>query len=744
VWVTAQNIKGEGDYSYRKIHSTHYGAAVRYFITTPLRKSGVIRANWRIPPRYRSSEFAPLTAPFGGYTLQYRIVNSTSSYKEQFLANDTTSAEISGLNLGTTYEFRLAAATAICDYTYLTKYIRTFNVPSKISNVNATATIDSNGKPAMHLSWDTPCSDTPVFKYQIRFLAANSSWKVRNRTNTSGSTVLGRLAKGTHYQIRMTAISFIGIGPLSDIVNITTFDAPGMVTNTIVTQTSVYGRPALHVSWTPPHSDLMIDRYEITYFSEERTDTTTVNESSITLENLMMGLTYQISLTAVSILGNGPSSLLIYATAPTVPDQINYISVERSFQNATSVIMVGLQVNWSVPQSDLQILGYSVRFQIANRGGDWLVRSTVSTEVLLQNLSPCTEYEFQVSATSVLGAGAWSSSVFKENYCVPKPVHPIRGNPIITNETAGLYIEWEEPESHGLSVTAYEVTITGGGFHGAANATTTHLVLQKLTLSTVYRVSVRAISVIGRSNESTVELTTSSVPPPNDVSVYPLPQPGTVRVTWTPPNTTHGLNVTGYTVQYRKVDAGRHLYREHLLRTSTITEQTASVDLIGLQLGQEYYVRVAVATIAGMGTYSDPVNVTTYADCCSGCSSVRSSTFATFKLSSKMVPEDTALVHIDVYRYGPMERPLTLRVIDEPGTASKVQDYSLQSRDLYFINTQEVVEKTTVVVKINNDDVVESGPPETFNLTLYSPDPNSNVVFSVHVTTVFIVDNDYE
>ena len=103
------------------------------------------------------------------------------------------------------------------------------------------------------------------------------------------------------------------------------------------------------------------------------------------------------------------------------------------------------------------------------------------------------------------------------------------------------------------------------------------------------------------------------MPPPNDVSVYPLPQPGTVRVTWTPPNTTHGLNVTGYTVQYRKVDAGRQLYKEHLLRTSTITEQTASVDLIGLQLGQEYYVRVAVATIAGMGTYSDPVTVTTYA-----------------------------------------------------------------------------------------------------------------------------------
>ena len=103
------------------------------------------------------------------------------------------------------------------------------------------------------------------------------------------------------------------------------------------------------------------------------------------------------------------------------------------------------------------------------------------------------------------------------------------------------------------------------------------------------------------------------MPPPNDVSVYPLPQPGTVRVTWTPPNTTYGLKITGYTVEYKKGDTHRQLYKEHFLKINTFTEQTSSVDLVGLQMGQEYYVRVAVATIAGMGTYSDPVNVTTYA-----------------------------------------------------------------------------------------------------------------------------------
>ena len=54
-----------------------------------------------------------------------------------------------------------------------------------------------------------------------------------------------------------------------------------------------------------------------------------------------------------------------------------------------------------------------------------------------------------------------------------------------------------------------------------------------------------------------------------------------------------------------------------------------------------------------------------------------------------------------------------------------------------------MVEKT-IVVKINNDDVVENSPPENLSLTLHSPDPGSNVVCSVHIITVSIVDNDFE
>ena len=100
-----------------------------------------------------------------------------------------------------------------------------------------------------------------------------------------------------------------------------------------------------------------------------------------------------------------------------------------------------------------------------------------------------------------------------------------------------------------------------------------------------------------------------TVPPPNDVSVYPLPQPGTVRVTWTPPNTTHGLNVFGYTVQ---TDGGGEVKEQHF-HTASVVGETSSVDVSGLQQGQGYHIRVAIMTTAGVGTFSDAVNVTTYA-----------------------------------------------------------------------------------------------------------------------------------
>ena len=60
-----------------------------------------------------------------------------------------------------------------------------------------------------------------------------------------------------------------------------------------------------------------------------------------------------------------------------------------------------------------------------------------------------------------------------------------------------------------------------------------------------------------------------------------------------------------------------------------------------------------------------------FADCCSECSSIQSTVFVSFEVAEMKVDESDTLVHIDVFRYGPMSAPITLRVTDIPLTAKR-------------------------------------------------------------------------
>ena len=58
-------------------------------------------------------------------------------------------------------------------------------------------------------------------------------------------------------------------------------------------------------------------------------------------------------------------------------------------------------------------------------------------------------------------------------------------------------------------------------------------------------------------------------------------------------------------------------------------------------------------------------------DCCSECSSIQSTVFVSFEVAEMKVDESDTLVHIDVFRYGPMIVPITLTVTDIPLTAKR-------------------------------------------------------------------------
>ena len=93
---------------------------------------------------------------------------------------------------------------------------------------------------------------------------------------------------------------------------------------------------------------------------------------------------------------------------------------------------------------------------------------------------------------------------------------------------------------------------------------------------------------------------------------HPLPQPGTARITWTrlDAESRHGLDVIGYCIVYSEED--KSSYRKQLFPPSTVLFDTISVDLVGLEHGLTYLVGVATVTTAGVGIFSQQINVTTY------------------------------------------------------------------------------------------------------------------------------------
>ena len=100
--------------------------------------------------------------------------------------------------------------------------------------------------------------------------------------------------------------------------------------------------------------------------------------------------------------------------------------------------------------------------------------------------------------------------------------------------------------------------------------------------------------------------------PPDEVYSYPLPQPGTVRVSWTQaPNFMHGFTLMGYSVQYR--EEGGDMYQSQQITEIPSPGELETFELEELKLGTTYELRVAVVTLSGVGKYSDVINVTTYA-----------------------------------------------------------------------------------------------------------------------------------
>jgi predicted phage tail protein len=123
-----------------------------------------------------------------------------------------TSATLTNLEAGRSYDFRVKAVSPVGDGQYSpVQTQKAGNVPSSVGRPTVTQTAVS-GRPALAVSWSKPESDATITRYEVDYRSSSSgSWStMRVMGANTLTTKLTTLTAGTSYQVRVRAISSAG------------------------------------------------------------------------------------------------------------------------------------------------------------------------------------------------------------------------------------------------------------------------------------------------------------------------------------------------------------------------------------------------------------------------------------------------------------------------------------------------------------------------------------------------------
>jgi hypothetical protein len=634
---------------------------------------------------------------------------------------------------------------------------RNLGAPSKVVNVTLSHHENNNSLPSVKASWAPVDGHDITYKVcysltaELNIEPPSTSYCITGITETT--IILFPPLRGTSYAVWIAARNRIGLGDYSYRQLIRTYKQAGPVSSLSTEPIPQAG--SVRVSWRQPHSYNPYYYFSVLAFAplkgymvEYKAKNSSLPYKVLSLSNattsvditgLLRGTTYEIRVAAVSTIGTAAYTK-DYVRTHDAPFRIASLNATTSIVPKQQTIVV----YWNAPSSDLPISSYEVQYRIqndpwqtSNISGSFLVNSAHIDAVNLGKT-----YEVRVRAISTIGAGPFGDTQSTRTYNVPEKIVLVSIIQTVQNGKQILDVQWTPPHSD-FPIEKYIVMYSAINSNQISNVTVklNRFRLEKLEIGTIYQISVVAVSLLGESLRSEWKSTSMlQVPAPSNVSSHML-KPGMVRITWNRPEIQQKLRVIGYSIQYRKEAGMNELYVEKMYNSTSVVGKTESVDVDGLQVGQVYSFHVAIVTTGGVGTYSNPINVITDKDCRFSISE-ETAIFATFQVDSLKVSEADTTVHVEVYRYGRMLSPVTVRVADEPGTASNILDYALQQQNLTFIKTHELVEKKAVVVRIKDDSIPESGAPEYFKLALHSVGSTSKVVFPTKEISISIVDND--
>jgi prepilin-type N-terminal cleavage/methylation domain-containing protein len=448
---------------------------------------------------------------------------------------------------------------------------------------------------AVSLTWDAPGGDVTDYVIEVTVHGGDPYQVATGSADTT--FVVSDLTNGVPHTFTVTAVHTTGPGPASDPVTATPAGAP----NTPLASASA-GNQAVTVSWnTPGDNGSPIVGYvvEIRSGGGEWTSVPhTGTDTSVIVEGLVNGTTYQFRVAAVNAVGQSGFSLPVHAVPATVagaPD----LDVTAAAGVAT--------LTWNTPDDGgSPIVGYSVQYREAGAFG-WtpVSHTTTDTTATVTGLTAGVSYEFRVAAVTEVGAGAWSLTATASWVDVAGP-------PTIDTVTPGnqaLSVAFTAPTSDGGSpVTTYQYSTDGGAtWRDRASGTTgSPLVITSrsgdnaaLVNGTTYQVQLRAVTTAGPGAASNQVPATPFTTPPAPTASASVLNSTAVRVTFAPTGT-GGSPITGWETQRATNTA---------FTADLVSNWAGSpADFSGLTPGTTYFFRTRAHNAAGPGAWSHTVS----------------------------------------------------------------------------------------------------------------------------------------
>jgi subtilisin family serine protease len=364
----------------------------------------------------------------------------------------STTATVTGLTNGTTYQFRVKAVNGGGTSEASSTATAIVGVPSAPTALTATPLGLSVG-----LTWTAPTQNggSAIIDYVAQFSSdSGATWSTfSDSISTSRTTTVTRLTSGVTYQLRVSAVNNIGTSAPSAVVIAVPLAAspPSAPLNLAIAS---YGLNNVGLSWTIPTSDGgdTITDYVIEYSSTSGSTWTTFIDlvsslPSASVSGLVSGSSYIFRVSARNSAGNGNPSVVSAVVRPGVPTAPCCIT-----QTLVGPQYVALR--WSSPtfNGGSAVTNYVVEYTV-NNGVSWTIFPATtgkSTNLTITGLADGVPHKFRVSARNAIATGP--PSEVSNAYTPLTPTAPGRPlNAVATASTGQVGLAWDAPITDGGS-----------------------------------------------------------------------------------------------------------------------------------------------------------------------------------------------------------------------------------------------------------------------------------------------------